>query len=163
MSSIALDLLDAIETRLGAASVVVNKDTKTPPANLTIYRELIGQVTPAKVKLGPIISISRGGELSTSRDHYKSPMLQRMMEVLITVAVLANDDHPSVALDPACVWVIHALQSEPTMGGINHWISEESAEDFYTTFADSEDVVAAREHKLHFAFHTRTDDPEARS
>ena len=169
MSSVALHILDAVEARLKLASVpstVLFEEEYvpfTPPGGLTVGREIIGLVTERHVVNGPIISVAKGGELPTTRNHHKSPLTIHTMEVLITVAAKAESSTPSTALDPASSWVIHALQSEPTLGGIAHYITEEGSEDEYTTYQDSTFVLAARQMKLHIVFHTRTDDPNARS
>lgn len=171
MSSVALQILDAIETRLKVASVqstVFDRiegeyETFTPPTGLTVGREIIGLVTERHVVGGPIISVAKGGELPSSRKHHKDPLTVRTMEVLITVAAKAEDVTPSNALDAPSNWVIQALQSEPTLDGIAHYISEEGSEDEYTTYQESTFVLAARQMRLHVTFHSRTDNPEVRS
>lgn len=161
--SVALQILQAIQTRLDSASVVVGGVTHTPPAALKVERERLGPINPATVKSGPIIVLHMGGQLPTERDHHKSPMLVRTMEVLTTIAANANDVLNSEALDPATNWLVLALQSEPTLGGVAHWISEEGQEDYYTQWEESADVIAIRELKLSVRFHTRTDNPTTRS
>ncbi len=164
MSSIALQILDAIETRLGKASVQGWDGTVfTAPANLTVAREIIGLVTERHVALGPVISVAKGGELPTTRKHHSHTMTIHILEALVTVAAKAEDENPSVALDEPSSWVVQALQSDPTLGGIAHYISEEGSEDEYTTYQESTFVLAARQMKLHIVFHTRTDNPDARS
>jgi hypothetical protein len=159
----ALTILKAIDTRLAVASVVIDGVVHTKPVGLTVDRDQIAPVKPAQVKGGPFINIVKGGQLPTQRKHYKDMMLIRTMEVVVSVYALATGTRNSEALDPATNWVIKALQSEPTLGGHTHWVSEEGEDDFFSLFDDSMEVVAMREMKLHFEFHTRTDNPEARS
>jgi len=163
MASIALQILAAVKARLEASSVFVNGVEVFPPANLTVDRERIGKITPRQVYQGPLIVVHMGGQKETQRDHYKSPMLNRTMQVLVTITANANDVPNSEAVDPPYVWLVQALQSEPTLGGLAHWISEEGQEDFYTSFDESSEVIAVREMILDVAFHTRTDNPEVRS
>lgn len=161
--SIALQILKAIEARLQVASVTIDGQTFTPPAGLTVDRERIGPVMPKHVANGPIIIPHMGGQEPTERDSYKSPLLKRTLMVLVTIAADANDVPNSDAVDPATNWLVQSLQSEPTLGGIAHWINEEGQEDFYSSFEDSASIVAIREMTLMVRFHTRTDNPEVRS
>lgn len=161
--SVALDIQQAIEARLKLVSVSLNGVVHTKPTGLVVERERIGPIMPKNVKDGPLLVIHMGGQQPTTRKHYASPMLNRVLHILITIAADANTLKNSEALDPATNWLVVALQSEPTMGGIAHWISEEGQDDFYSFFDESADVVAIREIKLHVAFHTRTDNPTARS
>lgn len=163
MASIALQVLQAMKTRLELASVVIEGVTFNPPANLTVDQERIGKITPRQVYDGPLIVVHMGGQQATSREHHKSKMLVRTLEVLVTITANANDVPNSEALDAPTNWLIQSLQSEPTLGGIAHWVSEEGQEDFYTTFEESEEIIAVREIILHVRFHTRTEDPESRS
>jgi len=163
MASIAVQILQAMLTRLEVASVQIDGVTFTPPANLTVDRERIGKITPRQVYDGPLIVLHMGGQKETYREHYKSKMLTRTMQVLVTIAAGANDVPNSEAVDPSTNWLIQSLQSEPTLGGIAHWISEEGQEDFYTSFEESSEVVAVREIVLEIHFHTRTENPESRS
>lgn len=163
MASIALQILQAVKARLEVASVQIDGVTFSPPAGLTVERERIGKLTPRQVYNGPLIVLHMGGQKETSREHHKSKMLVRTMQVLVTIAADANNVPNSEAVDAPTNWLIQALQSEPTLGGIAHWISEEGQEDYYTTFEESSEVVALREMVLEVRFHTRTENPEARS
>ncbi len=163
MASIGLQISQAVETRLGLANVTLPSGVKTPPTGLTVVREQIAVVTPDQVRDGPLINMSIAGEVQVNRVNWKAPKTDRLMELLIYVYANANVVKAAEAIDPAYNWMVHALQSEPTMGGICHWIAEDGFESAYTSFPESEDVVAAREVKLHFDFHTRTDDPEVRN
>lgn len=161
--SIALKIQKAVETRLKLASVTIGGEVFNPPANLTVERERIGLIQPKHVQDGPLIVIHMGGQNPTARDHYKSPMLRRVLKLTAVIAASADAAKNSDALDPATNWVIQALQSEPTLGNLAHWISEEGQDDYYTFYDDSSLVVAQRELALNISFHTRTDNPEARS
>lgn len=163
MPSIALQISQAVEARLRVASVVLPSGTKTPPLGLTVEREKISVVHHAEVKNGPLISVSIGAEPQISRDHHKSPMTKRVLELLVGIYADANDMPGAEATDPAYLWMVHALQSEPTLGGLAHFISEEESEMAYTMSTESRDIVAGREVKVHIHFHTRTDDPGVRN
>ena len=161
--SIALAIMKAAETRLGVANVQIDGQTYTPPSNLTVERERVGVIQPKHVRDGPLVVIHRAGQSPSQRDHHKSPMLRRVLKLKISIAANAGDVKNSEALDPPGNWVVQALQSEPTLGGIAHWISEEGEEDYYTMFEDSSEIVVMREMDIHIAFHTRTENPETRS
>ncbi len=163
MASIELQIGAAIEARLNVASVTLPGGVKTPPAGLTVVREKLGTIYPTDVKDGPLINVSAIGQPQITRDHWKSPVTKRIGEVLLGIYALAEADKGAVVTDPAYLWAIHALQSEPTLGGICNYISEEAIDVEYTMFGDSSDIVAAREVKLWVYFHTRTDDPEVRA
>lgn len=163
MASIALQVLQAIAARLKVASVTIDGETFTPPDGLTVQRERLGKITPRQVMNGPLIIVHMAGQKPTERKHHESPMLKRTLEVLVTIAADANETLNSEAVDPPSNWLTQSLQSEPTLGGIAHWISEEGQEDFYTSFEEAEEVVALREIMLEIPFHTRTDNPERRS
>ena len=161
--SVHLQILKAVLTRLQASSVTIDGETFTPPAGLQVERERIGDVTPRVVESGPLVVVHMGEQQPTTRPNYKAPAVVRTMELNVTVAALANDVFNSEAVDPATNWIVQSLQSEPTLGLLTHWISEEGSEDFYTMFEESQDVLAYRQMKLHFRFHTRTDNPERRA
>ena len=161
--SVALQIAKAVETRLGVASVALPSGTKTPPSGLTIERERISSIMPEDVSLGPLIVIAIGAETRVERVNHKSPLTSRTLELLIAIYANATSQGGADAVDPAYNWLIHALQSEPTLGGLAHWVSEEGHESAYTAFQDSADVIAGREVKVHIDFHTRTDDPEVRN
>jgi hypothetical protein len=161
--SISLQILKAMETRLKKASVLINGLPKTPPTGLVVQRERILAIMPKHVEDGPLIVINEAGEKPTVRDHHKSPKTDRVLQASITIAADAELVPNSDALDPASNWITHALQSEPTLGYLAHWIMEEGREDFSTVYDESSKIVAIRELKLEIGFHTRTDDPTARS
>jgi hypothetical protein len=161
--SIALQIQKAVVDRLEVASVEIDGATKTPPSNLSVQRERVGPIMPKHVRSGPLVIVHMGGQQPTERSHYKSPALKRVLNLTISVAANADETLSSDAVDPATSWVIQALQSEPTLDGLCHWISEEGQEDFYTMYDDSAEVVSMRELKIQIHFHTRTDNPEARS
>lgn len=161
--SIALQIQKAVVTRLEKASVVIDGVTFTPPSGMTVQRERVGPIRPNHVSMGTLVVIHMAGQKPTVRKHYQATALVRVLQLTIAIAADANDALNSDALDPTTNWVIQALQSEPTLGGIAHWISEEGQEDFYTMFDDSADIVAMRELSIEIHFHTRTDNPAARS
>lgn len=161
--SVGLQISKAVEVRLGVASVVLPSGVKTPPAGLVVVRERISTVMPEDVVDGPLINMSIGAEPRINRDHYKSQMTVRMLELLIGIYADATVIPAADAVDPAYNWLIHSLQSEPTLGGLAHWVSEEASDSAYTTFRDSKAVIGAREVKLQLEYHTRTDDPEVRN
>lgn len=163
MASIAVQILQRMQDRLRLNAVTIDGETFGPPADLTVQRERLGKITPRQVMEGPLIILHMGGQKPTERDHHKSKMLTRTLEVLVTIAADANETKNSEAVDPATNWLVQALQSDPTLGGIAHWISEEGQEDFYTSFEEAGEVVALREMMLEVAFHTRTENPERRS
>lgn len=161
--SIGLQVLKAMEARLKVASVQIDGQTFTPPTGLVVQRERVALVTAVAVKDGPLILIDSNGERPTVRKHYKSKMLIRTMEALVTVLVDASALPTSDALDPATNWLISAFQSDPTLGGIAHWMNEEGRDDNTSTFDNSAVVVGVREMKWHIEFHSRTEIPTARS
>lgn len=163
MASVELQILEAMEARLKVASVTLPGGVKTPPAGLTVVREKLGTIYPADVKDGPMMNISAGGQTNITRDHWKSPVTQRIAEVLVGIYALADTAKGATVTDPAYLWLIHSLQSEPRLGGLCNYISEENIDVAYTMFQDSTEIVAAREVKLWIYFHTRTDDPEVRA
>lgn len=153
----------AVETRLNAANVMLPSGQKDPPAGLTVEREKVGTVHPSDVADGPLISVSIGAEVKINRNGIKSPMTVRTLELLIGIYADATTVPGADALDPAYVWVVHALQSDPTLGVGAHWVSEEKSESSYTVYSDSAKVIAGRELTVHIEFHTRTDDPTVRN
>ena len=164
MSSIALQILDKMETQLKKASLPGwDGEVFTRPLNLTVGREIAGLITERMLTQGPVISLRKGGELPTKRTHHQSPMNIHVLEAEITVAVLAESTSASAALDAPSSWVVQALQSDPTLGGFAHYISEEGSDDDHTPYQESEKILAARHMKFHVRFHTRTDNPDARS
>jgi hypothetical protein len=163
MASLGLQIAQAVEARLQLASVSLPGGVKTPPAGLSVERERVSMVTRREVDDGPHIVVSIAAEPKIDRDHWKSPHTVRHLELLIGVYVLANDIKGADALDAPYLWVVHALQSDPTFGGLANWVSEEASENAYTKFPESGDLIAGRELKLWINFHTRTDDPEVRS
>ncbi len=163
MASIGLQIELAVEARLGVASVELPSGTKTPPAGLVIQRERISDVRPDDVRDGPLVLISIGAEPEINRVNWSAPATSRLLELLIGIYALANDTPGADAVDPTYNWIIHALQSEPRLGGLTLWISEEQSDSEYVRYGDSADIVSARELKVHFAFMTRTDDPEVRA
>lgn len=163
MSSLLTQIANAVETRLKVASVQVRGVTKTPPANLTVLGEMTISPTARMVEDGPLINVTFPQEVSTSRAHFRDPNTVRVGEILLQVWALSDDTRPSLAVDPTCMWIIHALQSDPSLGGLNDYISEEGSEGGVTAFTDSETLIAVREMKIHFHFHTHTVDPETRS
>lgn len=161
--SVGVQIAKAVEARIKLSSVTLPSGAKTPPAGLTIFRERVSVIMPEDVKAGPLINISIGSEVEVNRETHKSPMTVRTLELLVGVYASANVLAGADATDPAYNWLIQALQSEPTMGGLSHWVSEEGYEAAYTAWEGSKDVVAAREVKVRLQFHSRTDDPEVRS
>jgi len=161
--SVALQIQKAVVTRLEEASVSIDGDTFTPPSNLTVQRERIGPIMPKHVQEGPLVVVHMGGQKPTERSHYKSTALKRVLNLTIAIAANADELLSSDAVDEGTNWVIQALQSEPTLGGLAHWISEEGQEDFVTMYDDSSAVVSMREIAIQIHFHTRTDNPEVRS
>ena len=163
MASLDVQIVQALEARLNAASVTLPSGVKTPPAGLTVFREKLGTIYPDNVKAGPVINISAAGQPKIERDHWKSPVTKRVMEVLCGIYALAEDQRGQEVTDPAYLWLIHALQSEPTLGGLCNYMSEEGVDVAYTMFQDSAEIVAGREVQLWIYFHSRTDDPEVRA
>lgn len=163
MASVALQIAQAIEARLNEPSVELPGGTKTPPEGLRVERERIATVTPSDVADGPLVSIAISAQVKVDRKNHRAPLTTRTEEYLVYVYAGATDEKAADAVDPAYNWVVHALQSEPTLGGLAHWVSEEGYDQAYTSFPESAEVVAAREVKIHVAHHTRTDDPEVRS
>jgi hypothetical protein len=160
--SIGTTILKAMETRLKLATVTIDGEAFTPPTGLVVERERVGVIQPKHVANGPLVVIHRTGQEPTVRNHHKSRMLLRVMDVAIVISASADSMKNSEALDPPANWVVQALQSEPTLNGLAHWISEEGEEDLYTIFEDSAAIIAAREMKLQIHFHTRTENPEVR-
>lgn len=163
MSSVLTQIAQAVEDRLKVASVQINGATKTPPAGLTVNGEMTITPTAMMVEHGPLINVSFPQEVSTSRNHFKSPNTVRVGEVILQIWANSDTQRPSLAVDPAYLWAIHALQSDPTLGGINDFIAEEGSEGGVTSFIDSDTLIAVREVKIQFHFHTMTIDPETRS
>jgi hypothetical protein len=160
--SVGVQIAQAVEARLNVASVEIASGTKTKPAGLTVERERLTDVRPADVQAGALIIVSIGAEVAVSRVHWQSPKTDRILELLVGVYALASATKGAEATDPAYNWLVQALQSEPRLGGLAHWISEEGYEAAYTRFQDSHEIVCAREVKIHVSFHTRTDNPEVR-
>lgn len=163
MSSLLVQIAQAIETRLGVASVQINGVTKTPPTGLTVLGEMTITPTVKMVQHGPLINVTFPQEVQTSRDHWKHPSTVRIGEVILQIWAHSDDIRPSLAVDPAYLWAIYALQSDPTLGGLNNFISEEGSEGGVTAFTDSDTLIAVREVKIQYHFHTMTIDPETRS
>jgi hypothetical protein len=163
MSSVLIVIAQAIETRLKKTSVQLDGVTKTPPIGLTVLGEMTITPTARMVEHGPLINVSFPQEVKTSRDHWKSPHSVRVGEVILQIWANSDATRPSLAVDPAYLWTIHALQSDPTLGGINNFIAEEGSEGGVTAFTDSETLIAVREVKIQYHFHTKTNDPETRS
>lgn len=161
--SVALTLMKAVESRLGLASVDINGVTFAPPSGLTVERERVGIIQPKHVAGGPMVVVHRQGQKPSYREHHKHSLLKRVLQLRVIIAVNADEAKNSEALDHAGNWVVQALQSEPTLGGIAHWISEEGEEDYYTMFEDSAAIVAMREMTIEIPFHTHTANPESRS
>ena len=161
--SIAVQIAIAVEARLGDPSAILPSGVKTPPAGLTVVRGRVSDIRPEDVAGGPLINLSIGAELDINRDGIKNPMTVRTLELLVGIYANANTVLTDEAVDPAYNWLIHALQSEPSLGGLAHWVSEESSESTHTMWFENSEVVAAKEVKLHLEFHTRTDDPQVRN
>lgn len=166
MPSVEVQILQAAEARLNAASVALpsKKGTRTvtPPPGLSVERSMFRPVTYMDVRNGPHIAVSVRGQPEISRDSWFDPKTIRMTEIIADVFALANEVKGAEATDPAYLWLIQALQSEPTLGGICHWISEEGTEDEMTEVAESAELIAVKAVKIHFRYHTRTDDPSLR-
>lgn len=154
----------AVETRLNLASVMLPSGQKTKPAGLVVERERISQVMPEEVADGVILlTVAIGAEVQVNRNGVKSPMTTRTLELLIGIFVDATVEKAADTIDPGYNWIIHALQSDPSLGVGAHFVSEEGHDSEYTAFADADAVVAGRELKIHIGFHTRTDDPTVRN
>lgn len=167
MPSVGVQILEAIELRVQQASVtlpaLVGVRTVTPPEGLTVERDMIRPVMVRDVLDGPHIALAIRGQTDVRRDKWDSPMTIRTLEVVADVFALANEVRGAEATDPAYVWMIQSLQSESTLGGICHYISEEEHEDAHTAVEESADLIATKSVRINFVFHTRTDDPELRN
>ena len=110
-----------------------------------------------------MLVISGSGQPSISRKQWSSPVTQRVIEYLVSVHALAEDEKGLESTDDAYLWLIWALQSDQSLGGLANYISEEGVDIAYTAFQDSSEIIAAREVKIWVYTHSRTDDPEVRA
>lgn len=163
MASLDVQIAVAMEARLKLASVTLPSGVKTPPAGLTVVREKLNTIYPGDVRSGPMLVISGSGQPSISRKQWSSPVTQRVIEYLVSVHALAEDEKGLESTDDAYLWLIWALQSDQSLGGLANYISEEGVDIAYTAFQDSSEIIAAREVKIWVYTHSRTDDPEVRA
>lgn len=166
MDTLSLQIAKAVETLLGSASVTIyDGSTLTKPTGLVVQRERVTQVTPDDVEDGPLVLVSIAAEpaIDPVGNNNRGVAVKRRLEILIDIFADATDTPPSDAVDPAYVWVVMALQSDPRLGGLAHWIQERAYESQYTSFADSARVMSARAVRFYIEHHTRRDDPRVRS
>lgn len=110
-----LDLMQAVETALGVASVTMNSEATTKPSGLKVYREPVRQVNEADA---PLALIVYGGEDLDDALTAATDESERAVSVDVTVAARATDtQRADEALDPLMVWVEIAVMSDPTLGG----------------------------------------------
>lgn len=163
MKSLGVQIGEAVEERLKVGSVTLPSGVFTPPPGLVVERNRVGVVYPGDVRAGPLIVVMTGGEPKIERAHWKSPVTVRTMTLLVGVFAMAQAQDSDDATDEPYLWMIRALQSDPSLGGLCNWIAEDSFETSYSIYQDSAEIVAARECKIQISFHTRTDDPAVRA